>query len=142
MTGLHLFGHSDTKTSCVSGGCGRVAAQALPNPNPHRFTILGRRGHAGVCELLHVDYPDCTTFDGEKLLLLRGTGFSGKKLDPHLLGGKHRVIAGFEPTEEGLWLAEYAMNGYCAFLEHTKKSKKSKKTGRAGKKQVRARAVK
>lgn len=48
-----------------------------------------------------VDFP---SFDGKKLLLVR-LPFNKYKLDPHLLGNNHPVIARFEPNNIGWELA-------------------------------------
>jgi hypothetical protein len=49
----------------------------------------------------------CTTFNGHKLLLLKGNkDFSNlKELDPHFLNDDHPVIARFKPDDTGWKLA-------------------------------------
>lgn len=81
-----------------------------PNPNKHNFKVMGYiRGD--VYDILIVNYPDCTTFDGLKLLVVR-TGTvdeNTKELDPHFLeDGK--VIARFIPTGEGINLAQQLLD--------------------------------
>jgi hypothetical protein len=76
-----------------------------PNPNPFRYRVKKRKVVNGNLILL-VHYPDCTTFSGMKLLLLRGANYTKGNLDPHILGNNHPVIARFEPNEVGWGLAE------------------------------------
>lgn len=75
------------------------------NPNPYNFRIVWAsvvNGHT----IMKVNYPNCTTYNGDKLLLLRGIWpITMHKLDPHFFEGDHPVIARFEPTQEGNQLA-------------------------------------
>lgn len=50
-------------------------------------------------------YKGCTIFNGEKLLLLKSKWNKSNKLDPHLLGNKHIILARFEPNQIGWKLA-------------------------------------
>lgn len=79
------------------------------NPNPSKFKVL-KEEHLERGMILLVNYEGCTTFNGNKLLLLRCRidlkYFA--KLDPHLLGDGHIVCARFEPTEEGWNMARMA----------------------------------
>jgi hypothetical protein len=83
-----------------------------PNPNPRDFEILW------VLEtddylLAKVRYPQCTTFDGEKLLLFKGLRtewlYSLKVLDPHFYS-ESNLVARFKPDDEGLKLAMEILN--------------------------------
>jgi len=78
------------------------------NPNPYNFKILSNLGSNNNLHLLKVHYPDCTTFDGVKIILIKGS-LPSKKLDPHFLEDND-IIARFRPTVEGLKLAMYALN--------------------------------
>ena len=76
------------------------------NPNPWNFTIKKAtvlNGHT----IMLVNYPNCTTFFGDKLLLLRGIHSTRlNKLDPHFFDNEHNyVVARFKPNKEGLRLA-------------------------------------
>jgi hypothetical protein len=56
-----------------------------------------------VAEVL---YPDCTNYEGRKILVLYGNKaalLSTTHLDPHFCDGPHdlKVFARFEPTEDG-----------------------------------------
>ena len=82
-----------------------------PNPNPFKFKVLKEEKlERGM--ILLVNYDGCTTFKGDKLLLLRchiDLKYFGK-LDPHILGDGHIVCARFEPTPEGWSMARMAAN--------------------------------
>ena len=82
-----------------------------PNPNPFKFKVLKEeRLDRGM--ILLVNYEGCTTFNGNKLLLLRckiDLKYFGK-IDPHILGDDHIVCARFEPTEQGWEMARMAAN--------------------------------
>lgn len=85
-----------------------VNVATTPNPNPYRFSIEEIwPGEKYV--LLKVNYPDATTFEGNKLLLMEGISVKDilklKSIDPHFFkGGK--IIARFAPTKKGLALAK------------------------------------
>lgn len=80
-----------------------------PNPNPYRFQIQ----QAFVWNkhiLVRVKYPDCTTFEGEKLMLFLNTTLEqitkARFLDPHFSNGPGlHPAARFEPTDRGLDMA-------------------------------------
>ena len=79
------------------------------NPSAFRFKILLSEYINGNTILL-VNYPDCTTFQGNKLLLLRGQYKNFKILDPHFLDENHPVIARFLPNPEGWKMARLCAN--------------------------------
>lgn len=81
-----------------------------PNPNPHNFEIICIDEVCGH-SLVLLFYPDCTNYDGRKILFFRNIGNdiikSMKSINPHFL--KERGIypfARFEPTEAGARAAE------------------------------------
>ena len=74
-----------------------------PNPNPFLKSTI-KFEFIGDYSIMEVKYYGCTTFDGRKLLLIKGRKHISH-LDPHLLGGGHPVIARFEPNETGWMLA-------------------------------------
>ena len=82
-------------------------AERLPNPNPARFAIL-RTQQVGRSVVAEVQYPDCTNYEGRKVLVyadtLEGELTERATLDPHFApnGGP---VARFEPTERGWVLA-------------------------------------
>jgi len=72
------------------------------NPDPKRFKII-RQEHFYPYTLLWVNYPNCTNFEGNKILVFRGDPSYITDvvfLDPHFAEGK-RLIARFVPTDEG-----------------------------------------
>lgn len=95
--------------SCPEGKVVEKIIYVSPNPNPYKFKVLKEeRLEKGM--ILLINYEGCTTFGGDKLLLLRckiDLKYFGK-IDPHLLGDGHIVCARFEPTEEGWNMARMA----------------------------------
>lgn len=96
--------------SCARGRSADATPRSDGNPNPHRFEILSEQ-RIGACALLHVRYPDCTTYGGRKLLLFDNVAKldalrAGGVLDPHFLESAYSPIARFAPTAEGRALAE------------------------------------
>lgn len=78
------------------------------NPNPKNFKI------EKMIELentyAEVRYPDCTTFEGLKVLVFKGRVaeklLAATEIDPHFdNAGMLSPIARFEPSEYGKWLA-------------------------------------
>lgn len=87
--------------------CEFVEVNTTPNPNPYNFKIKWKSLVNGNTILL-VNYPDCNTFDGNKLILMKGdhskTKFSN--LDPHFFESCNNYIIGrFRPDKEGKKLA-------------------------------------
>ena len=84
-------------------------SQPVGNPNPSNFKIL-LVAYIGAYKVVKVNYPDCTNFEGNKILVLKDITleelFSLTDLDPHFQSGspKGSPFARFEPTLEG-WKA-------------------------------------
>ncbi len=76
-----------------------------PNPNPNKFTIL-KEVVLNNKSILLVHYKGCTTFGGEKLILLKNKWNKTNTLDPHFLSKNHVVLARFEPNIKGWKLAK------------------------------------
>lgn len=83
-----------------------------PNPNPGRFEIIDERV-IGPYLVLMVNYPDCTNYEGKKLLVYTGWKSSEfllmhtkGKLDPHFKNDISSPIARFRPTKESYLLIE------------------------------------
>jgi hypothetical protein len=87
--GLNFLGSTNSTTS--------------PNPNPSNFVIkdaLQIREYA----VLKVHYPGCTTYNGDKILVINGIVGEIKKrkaLDPHFLEKDDSLVARFPYTPEG-----------------------------------------
>ena len=88
--------------------------QSLPNPNPQRYTISGNI-RLGRYLLVDIIYPDCTNYEGRKILLYRDVTIEKLikqgSIDPHFSNNSnfHSPIARFEPTEDGMDIARSFM---------------------------------
>ena len=100
--GISLFGSSSSYDRCNT---------SPPNPDPKNYTILlsNQREHYLI---ITIQYPDCSNYEGKKILLYEGTTINKLKeqgsIDPHFSENKEYAspIARFEPTERGASLAE------------------------------------
>jgi len=110
-----------SKSSCGTGAGVAVMAETFgvsqrridtsPNPNPWNFEINWIEYPCyDRATLMSVTYPNCTTFEGNKLLLLKGrwTSADFESLDPHFLDSKHPVVARFIPNSIGVRMARAA----------------------------------
>lgn len=83
----------------------------LPNPNPKNFEVI-RSITLGRCLVLKVRYPDCTNYEGNKILVYQDTKladlFKQGSIDPHFCNNHEfkSPIARFVPTDEGWRMAE------------------------------------
>lgn len=81
----------------------------LPNPNPSNYKIISYYEEKPFL-LVKINYPDCTNYEGNKILLFIETTISDlckqKIIDPHFSNNKNfkSPIARFEPTSFG-WIA-------------------------------------
>jgi hypothetical protein len=84
----------------------------LPNPNPLRFEVRSVEA-IGRGLVVEVVYPDCTTYEGRKVLVFAGVTEAQARaatvLDPHFTDkapeGALVPVARFEPTARGWKLA-------------------------------------
>lgn len=96
--GLGLFKPS----SCCTG----TYSPPTPNPNPKNFHIL-HHAVMGRYVLLIVKYPECTTFEGKKILVFRDVGIKTLRamteIDPHFCDDHTHPspVARFRPDEQG-----------------------------------------
>ena len=80
------------------------------NPNPYNYKVL-RSIVVGKHIVVEVNYPDCTNFEGNKILLFESSKKFDKlrkqgSLDPHFIkNASATLVARFEPTERGWELA-------------------------------------
>lgn len=76
---------------------------APPNPNPLNFKIE-RVKQMGIYLGALVYYPDCTNFEGKKIIVLKGVTETElrnmRQLDPHFLEAGP-IIARFRPDAQG-----------------------------------------
>lgn len=73
-------------------------------PDPYNFKVLEMEVINGNAIIL-ANYPGCLTYEGNKLMLLRGEHPIGDTLDPHFLDDDYAVVARFLPTELGWKMA-------------------------------------
>jgi len=93
-----------------SGSCSLTPPNSglrFPNPNPARFTIL-RTEQVGTAVVAEVRYPDCTNYEGRKVMVFANTTEAAltrrTTLDPHF--AKHAgPVARLRPTKHGWRLA-------------------------------------
>ena len=88
-----------------------------PNPDPSKFKIIERLSVEGY-PLLWVNYPNCTNYEGNKILLYdKGCDvqklIDEKRLDPHFFKDGDSPIARFEPTPRGWQFAIHLINALC-----------------------------
>lgn len=74
-----------------------------PNPNPNNYTVVTSQ-QVGDLFVSKIRYPNCTNFEGIKIII---SDFNPKRrttIDPHFTqnGG---IIARFMPTDEGWSMA-------------------------------------
>ena len=122
--GLSFLGSSSSYDSCKCAGGGGVTVSCkcasgggekrLPNPDPKNFEIE-RWKEIGNWFIVKIRYPDCTNYEGLKILVyqfaeIEGFILQGRKqgIDPHFAENKEWLspFARFEPTEEGWEAAE------------------------------------
>jgi len=78
----------------------------LPNPNPKNF-IVRMEKKVGSFLILLVSYPECTNYEGNKILVFRDVTLDQLKaqgvIDPHFSQNDvvHSPVARFEPTQRG-----------------------------------------
>jgi hypothetical protein len=78
-----------------------------PAPNPKNFKIKFQKSYSNGTVAI-VDYPDCSNYEGRKILVFSGNTPISKDfpLDPHFQEGPNRSpIARFEPSVRGSHLA-------------------------------------
>lgn len=81
-------------------------AEKLPNPDPANYEIVLAE-EVGRFLVLKIHYPDCTNYEGNKILVFEGIKpldlLRQKLIDPHFFVNKKIAspIARFVPTPEG-----------------------------------------
>jgi hypothetical protein len=98
--GLNLLGSRDRY---------EAGMPAPTDPDPKKFIIkeLTQIGHYVIAK---VNYPNCTTFDGNKILVFEHATTNGVRvmsiIDPHFTERRSSPIARFSATERGELLAK------------------------------------
>lgn len=92
----------------------------LPNPDPSNYKILHSESIYPYL-ILVVQYPDCTNYEGRKVLLFKDVKLEELKkqklIDPHFSQNTqyHSPIARFEPTGRGLKMAQVLAHSMLAY---------------------------
>lgn len=80
-------------------------------PDPKLFNVLALKEFSN-CHILVVHYPNCTNYEGRKVLLIAGPYDPNLTfLDPHFTDDS-QLLARFRPTPAGLRLAELTAKAY------------------------------
>jgi hypothetical protein len=88
------------------------------NPNPAHYEIIASE-QIGKFTIVVVHYPDCTNYEGRKILVFENTTLARIQaqgsIDPHFSENTKYAspIARFEPTKRGVLMAKKL----CALLE-------------------------
>lgn len=111
--GLRLFGRSyssyETDRSYKPNKLGNVF-RPDPNPDPSNFKVL-RFEHVDHHLVVEILYPNCTTYEGRKILVYRNCTLenllSQKTIDPHFSNNPkfYSPFMRIEPTEYGWQMA-------------------------------------
>jgi hypothetical protein len=109
---MGLYSSSRLSASSYDKSCNSCKPQAavaplkFPNPNPSNYEIL-RAEQTGRNLVVEVRYPDCTNYEGRKILVFLKTGLKQLQdqgsIDPHFSNNQYMKspFARFEPTERG-----------------------------------------
>lgn len=90
-------------------GCCQTPSD-LPNPDPANYKINHHR-QLGRMLLVDINYPDCTNYEGRKILVYDGVTIEQlrkqKLIDPHFSENEKYTspVARFEPTDRGWKMA-------------------------------------
>lgn len=104
--GLSPFSKSSYDTKIVE----KVVYKTRPNPDPTNYVVIRYLEDMGYL-ILEIQYPDCTNYEGKKILLYKNCTMKQllkqKSIDPHFSENTnfHSPIARFEPTELGWQMA-------------------------------------
>lgn len=114
--GIKLFKISESKADRVNRPqvvihtVEKVIERAAPakdiNPDPLNYQIIDYQ-QIGVFLIVKINYPDCTNYEGDKILVFKGVSLSKlesqKFIDPHFSTNKRfaHPCARFEPTKWG-----------------------------------------
>ena len=109
--GLGPFGHSSCGCSKHTNPVVNVTVEnriVQSNPNPQNFVVQAFARVGDKYSVLEVQYPNCTNYEGRKILVTNLTSIYGLyELDPHFCEHNDTVIARFRPTTEG-WMQALA----------------------------------
>ena len=98
-----MFGHSTCDVYVGNKGSDATC------PDPANFEIQKLTDKGGGYIIARIRYPDCTNYNGDKILLFKDMTRthieSLNRLDPHFSDDRNSPIARFKPTGEGFRLA-------------------------------------
>ena len=83
-----------------------IKYKQLPNPDPTNF-IIKRASKIGLYLIIEVNYPDCTNYEGNKILVYYNVALKELEqqgnIDPHFSENKKYFspVARFFPTDAG-----------------------------------------
>lgn len=96
------------------------AGAGNPNPNPHNYRFVKvKEIDDGKFLVLLLHYPDCTNYEGNKILLFKDTTLieliNQRFIDPHFFTDQQlkSPIARFVPTDEGWRMAISLVETLC-----------------------------
>lgn len=96
----------------ISPGADSYAVRSNINPDPYNFKLMSWIEH-GEYLVVRVKYPDCTNYEGEKILLFENMTIDEfaklRCVDPHFTGNS-KLIGRFRPDRAGMRLALFAMD--------------------------------
>lgn len=107
---------TSTSGSCYDNGYSPppppppAKAAKLPNPDPDNYKVV-KAEQVGEFLLLKIHYPDCTNYEGNKILVFKGVTpldlLNQRSIDPHFFQNKtvKSPVARFVPTDEGWAMA-------------------------------------
>jgi len=114
--GMNMFGSRSSYSSnrcncnrCSPSGLSTSSidkTNKLPNPDPKVWILKNKWEHKNYL-LIDIMYPNCTNYEGRKLLLYKGITWKDleeqKTIDPHFSDNKkfYSPMARFEPTIDG-----------------------------------------
>jgi hypothetical protein len=96
---------NESSPSPATANPAAASSGTAPNPDPYRYTVLAVK-EIGDCLVLKIQYPDCTNFEGVKILVFKGVTMvsliNQRAIDPHFSdGAAASPVARFRPTGEG-----------------------------------------
>lgn len=98
-----------------------------PNPDPKKYSIK-RVQKQGDFLIIKINYPDCTNYEGNKILVYRGCTIVNLveqgAIDPHFSENPDFLspVARFKPDEEGWKMAEALVESLTKSLQQTSSS--------------------
>ncbi len=93
------------------------AALVARMPDPNNWKVIKAEEKGGYL-ILQMQYPDCTNYEGNKILVFRGVTLidlvNQRQIDPHFFkdGKVKSPIARFEPTPQGWQMAQVFVDAW------------------------------